>query len=84
MTVNEYRELYLTILGLADDADGFGLFNSITEEDIEKCKCIFAIMEVMSDVPMRRMRHIFGQKNIEFDYDEFLNKIDEYEESKEV
>ena len=72
LTVDGYREIYDAILTLADDADSYGLFKRITSEDIQKCKWIAAILEVLNDVPQRRMEHVFKYKKISFDYLEFI------------
>ena len=72
LAVDGYEAIYDAVLALANDADGFGLFNAITPEDIQKCKWIAAILEVMSDVPQRRMEHVFRYKKISFDYLEFI------------
>ena len=78
LTVEGYKEIYDLMLSLANDADGYGLFENITDEDVEKCKWIAAIIEVLDDVPARRMKHIFNYRKIEFDYEEFLDE--QYEE----
>ena len=75
MKLEGYQEIYDLILTIADDADGFGLFENITDEDVEKCKWIAAILEVLNDVPLRRMEHIFKYKKIDFDSEEFLEEI---------
>lgn len=72
LAIDGYEAIYDAVLALANDADGFGLFDAITPEDIQKCKWIAAILEVMSDVPQRRMKHIFKYKKISFDYLEFI------------
>lgn len=71
LTVEGYKEIYDLMLSLADDAEGYGLFEDITDEDVEKCKWIAAIIEVLDDVPARRMKHIFNYRRIEFDSEEF-------------
>ena len=70
MTVAEYKEIYEAIVSLSVDADGYGLFESISEEDVEKCKWIAAICEVLNDVP--RKEHIFKYRKVDFDYIEFI------------
>ena len=72
LTVDGYEAICDAVLALANDADGFGLFDAITPEDIQKCKWIAAILEVLNDVPQRRMEHIFKYKKISFDYLEFI------------
>lgn len=71
MNVANYKRIYEEILELSFDADGYGLFEKINDEDIEKCKYIAAILEVLNDVPIRRMEHIFEYKKIEFNYIDF-------------
>lgn len=70
MTIAEYKEIYEAIVSLSVDADGYGLFESISEEDVEKCKWIAAICEVLNDVP--RKEHIFKYRKVDFDYIEFI------------
>ena len=78
MSVANYKELYEKVLELSFDADGFGLFEDISDEDAEKALWIAAILEVLNDVPARRMNHIFQQRNMKYDWEQFLNKY--YEE----
>lgn len=72
MTVAEYKEIYEAIVSLSVDADGYGLFENISEEDVEKCKWIAAICEVLNDVPRSRKEHIFKYRKVDFDYIEFI------------
>ncbi|MCF2595307.1 hypothetical protein [Pseudoflavonifractor phocaeensis] len=74
MTVSDYKKIHDMIIALSIDADGYGLFDRISEEDVEKCKWIAAILETLNDVPLSRVEHIFEQKEIEFDYEEFWCK----------
>ena len=71
MTIADYKKIHDMIITLSIDADGYGLFDQISDEDVEKCKWIAAILETLNDVPLTRVEHIFEQKGIEFDYDEF-------------
>ena len=71
MKLEDYKAIYEAIVSLSCDADGFGLYDGITTEDVEKCKWIAAILETLNDVPLSRVEHIFEQKDIEFDYEEF-------------
>ena len=75
MTVAEYKEIYEAIVSLSVDADGYGLFDAISDEDVEKCRWIAAIYEVLDDVPKRRMEHIFRHRKVEFIYSEFFDEI---------
>ena len=74
MKLENYKAIYEAIVSLSCDADGFGLCDGITAEDIEKCKWIAAIFNVMGDVPRRRVNHIFQQKQIRFDCEQFLEE----------
>lgn len=74
MTAAEYKEIYEAIVSLSVDADGYGLFENIYEEDVEKCKWIAAIWEVLNDVPRSRMEHIFQQRKVDFDYMNFIEE----------
>ena len=67
MTLDDYKAIYDAIVSLSCDADGYGLYDDITNEDVEKCKWIAAICEVLDDVPVRRVKHIFEHKNVDFD-----------------
>ncbi len=75
LTLEGYEAIYDAIVALSCDADGYGLFEHITEEDVEKCKWIAAIMKVLNDVPRSRVEHVFKYKNIESDDDEFLDNL---------
>ena len=70
MSVDEYLDLYRKLITLSMDADGFGLFETITERDIVKAKIIRAIIDVLDDVPHRRMKHIMSYKKVDYDVDE--------------
>ena len=70
MSVDGYLDLYRKVVRLSMDADGFGLFEMITERDIAKAKIIRAIIDVLDDVPIRRMKHIMSYKKIDYDVDE--------------
>lgn len=73
MSVEEYKKLYDDIVRMSLDCDGFGLFYTIRDRDVEKCKWIAAIMEVLEDVPASRVKHIFEIEEIEaFDSIEFI------------
>ena len=74
MTVNDYKALFEEGVKMTNDADGFGLFDQISEEDVEKAKWIACIMDCLNDVPLTRQEHIFEQKNIEFDVEEFYEE----------
>ena len=76
LSVETYKSIYDTIVALSVDADGYGLFENISDEDVEKCKWIAAMREVLDDVPRRRMEHIFQYRKVDFDYIYF---IEEYE-----
>ena len=74
MTIADYKVIYEAIVSLSVDADGYGLFESISNEDVEKCKWIAAICEVLDDVPRSRMEHIFKYRKVDFDYIDFIEE----------
>lgn len=74
MTIADYKAIYEAIVSLSVDADGYGLFESISDEDVEKCKWIAAICEVLDDVPRSRMEHIFKYCKVDFDYIDFIEE----------
>ena len=74
LSVETYKSIYDAIVALSVDADGYGLFENISDEDVEKCKWIAAICEVLDDVPRRRMEHIFKFRKVDFDYIDFIEE----------
>ena len=78
MSVANYKEIYEKVLSLSIDADGFGLFENVSDEDAEKAIWIAAILDVLNDVPVRRMNHIFQQRNMKYDWEQFQKEY--YEE----
>ena len=76
MTVNDYKALYDAVVNMSMDAEGFGLFDKITEEDVEKAKWIACIIDCINDVPSSRTKHIFREKAIDFDVIDFLDEND--------
>lgn len=76
LPIATYKSVYDAIVSLSVDADGYGLFENISDEDVEKCKWIAAICEVLDDVPRSRMEHIFKYRNVDFDYIDFLEEND--------
>ena len=58
MTVKDYENLYSQICALSHDCDGFGLFDEIGEEEIQKCKWLKLIFETLNDVPKSRLKHV--------------------------
>ena len=74
LSVETYKSIYDAIVALSVDADGYGLFESISDEDVEKCKWIAAICEVLDEVPRRRMEHIFKYRKVDFDYIDFIEE----------
>ena len=71
MTVADYKEIYEKVLALSFDADGFRAFTDTKEEDVEKCIWIAAILDVLNDVPCRKMEHIFRRKKLTVDWAKF-------------
>lgn len=74
LSVDAYKAAYDALVSISVDADGYGLFENITDEDVEKCKWIAAICKVLDDVPRRRMEHIFKYRKVDFDYIDFIEE----------
>ena len=75
MNLSSYKRLPDKVLEISEDMDGVTIFGNTTEEDIEKCKCIAAIIEVLEDVPKSKMEVMFKHKKIKFDYIEFIDSL---------
>ena len=74
ISVAAYKAVYENVVSLAGDADRFGLFKNITDENVDKCKWLASIIDVIDDVPRRRVEHIFKYKKIKFHYCDFLDE----------
>lgn len=79
-SLEEYKKLFWDIASMSVDADTFGLNDdTISDEDVEKCKYIAAYYSILNDVPLGRIEHIFNVKGItEEEVEEFIDKL--YEE----
>ena len=73
MKVSDYQRLHDEILEMSFDMDGVVIFGDSSEEDIEKCKWIAAMLSVLEDVPKSKMEVMFKHRNIKFDYIEFID-----------
>lgn len=58
MTVKDYERLYHLVCELANDCDGFGLFDQIGDEEVQKCEWLELIIDCINDVPMSRLEHV--------------------------
>ena len=76
-SIEDYKRVYDEVVSLSLDADGFGLFEEISEEDIERAKWFYMIIEVLNDVPLDRVKHVFEQKGLDPDAveEEMLERI---------
>ena len=57
---------------MVPDADGFGLFAHIRDIDVEKCKWIAAIYEVLTEAVEKYAQPIFAERNIRYDWEDFF------------
>lgn len=73
MSLLSYDIAFNSMHNMVPDADGFGLFDRIREKDVEKCKWIAAIYEVMAEVVEKYVNPIFNELNIQYDWEEFYN-----------
>ena len=71
MKLEDYKAIYEAIVSLSCDADGFGLCDGITAEDIEKCKWIAAIYDVVNEAVEKYVNPIFSEMDIQHDWEEF-------------
>ena len=67
MEVAKYKAIYEQIIELTMDAE------SITEQDIDKCKWIACMLDALTDVPAQKAAEIFLKKGINFKAVEFLD-----------
>ena len=72
MMLQKYMQLYDDVLEISFDMAGVSICGDASEEEINKCKWIAAIFEVLNDVPKRKMEMMFKCKNINFDYVKFI------------
>lgn len=82
MTLKDYNKLYWDIVDMANDCDGFALGvlddDIPTEEEIEKCKYIAAMINTIADVPAGRVRMILERykQMTEEEYEQFEMNIE--------
>ncbi len=62
--IDMYKRVYDDIVELSIDADAFSLLDCISEEDIEKAKWFYMILDCLTDVPLRRVNLVFKQKGL--------------------
>ena len=72
MNIKNYKKLYEEILEMSYDMEEVSVYCNPTDENIEKCKWIAAILEVLNDVPKSQMECMFEYKDIAFDYIKFM------------
>ena len=61
MTVKDYKKILDRIIKLSFDADGFALDGYYDNDEIEKCKLIREMIEVLMDVPNSRCNWILDE-----------------------
>lgn len=75
MKIADYKRIAEDILQLSFDCESFPMFERVTDIELEKCKCIIAMTEILSDVPLLRVNHVFEQKMVDWEYDGTLDDI---------
>lgn len=55
MTIQDYENIYDSIVDLSFDAEGLG------EDDIEKANLIIKMIECLEDVPLREANSVLGK-----------------------
>lgn len=76
MTIEEYKNIFESILKISFDVEEEIDIDNPTEEDINKAKWIKAMVQCINDVPFLRAAHILRKCNIEFDYCAMLDELD--------
>ena len=66
-----YNEIYRHVIDIAKDARRL---DCNTDEDIEKCKWIAAMIRMLFDVAMHDAAKILHLNNIKFDYNSFISE----------
>lgn len=82
ITVEDYKKTYHATGRILEDAESFGLFSHISESDVEKSKWIMAIITVLNDLPKRKIRKVFRDRKIKFNFMAFI--AEQYPRKKRV
>ena len=61
-SVNDYKKLLNIIIDMSMDAECFNLDGNFSNTEIQKCRQIRKMIEVITDVPQRRVDWIIGGK----------------------
>ena len=72
MSISNYAMAFDEMHYMVPDADGFGLFAHIRDIDVEKCKWIAAIYEVLTEAVEKYAQPIFAERNIRYDWEDFF------------
>lgn len=62
MTVKDYKDLLNLVIDFSMDADCFSLDGNYEYDEIKKCKILEEIIEIINDVPARRVSWILEEK----------------------
>lgn len=73
MSVADYKEIYEMVSHMSYDVEDFNSAEKITFEELEKMKWIFAIRDVLCDVPLRRAEYTVFRKKLVYDKYAFLD-----------
>lgn len=73
MGIVKYELAYEEISSMIPDADGFGLFEHIRETDIEKCKWIASMYEVLAEAVDKFAKPILIERGLWEDRENFYN-----------
>lgn len=71
MRLTNYEVAYKTLHPMVPDADGFGLFEHIRETDVEKCKWIASIHEVLEEAYVKYAEPMLMRSELWEDRDNF-------------
>ena len=73
LSVADYEEIYDMVSHMSYDVEDFNAEENVTPEELEKLKWIFAIRDMLCDVPLRRAEYTVYRKKLVYDKNEFLD-----------
>ena len=80
MSVEEYKKIFELISDMSYDIEGFKAYQPLTDDEKEKYKWVFAIRDVLEDIPLRYAEWAVHKKYLVYDHREFMDAY--YEECK--
>ena len=72
-SIEDYERVYDEVISLSIDAEAFSPMDMMSDEDVERAKWLCLILDVLNDVPKRRMNYLFQHAGL--DPDEVLEEM---------